>query len=71
MIDRKYEQARNALIPEAERHAFKVAGAKPAMQSDGLDNLHNRWASAWNRAFFAKMDELAKAAGLVKDPDPV
>lgn len=61
LVDREYEAARNKLIPTAETYADKVAGPKPK----GSDEDNPEWSGIWNRAFHGKMNELARAAGLV------
>lgn len=60
MKNRDYEQKRNALIPHAEAHADALHGAKDISKNKDPD-----WARNWNRAFLAKMDELAEKAGLM------
>ena len=47
-----YVVQRDALIPRAVAHANKAAGANPA-SSAGRD--------AWNRAYHAKMNDLARS----------
>lgn len=60
MTNKQYVEARNSLIPEAEAHANAVAGEKPQGEP-----LYPVWAEQWNRVFHCKMNELAKAQGLV------
>jgi len=56
-----YEEQRDLLIPEAEKHANKEAGRRPG----GVQpELKEAWNHKWNRAFLTKMDELARKAGL-------
>ena len=52
MTDKKYEDARNALIPHAERHANLTIGETP----DGLDRVE--WVGAWNVAYLGEMTRL-------------
>ena len=51
MQNAEYVAQRNALIPSAVAFANKAAGANP---------VTNPERDAWNRAYHAKMDELAK-----------
>lgn len=50
-----YVIARNELIPIAEAHANQVAGKQT------MKNI-----KAWNLAYFAEMDRLAKEKGLTR-----
>lgn len=61
-FDPNYEKQRNALIPEAERYANKLLGPEPLCSPIKQDV--GIWRMKWTRAFLAKMDELAQAAGL-------
>ena len=61
ITDREYEIARNKLIPTAETYADKVAGPKPK----GSDEDNYKWSGIWNRAFYGKMNEMARSVGLV------
>jgi len=54
MADKKYEEARNALIPFAEKYANEKEEKNPVGQS------REEWAKAWNLAFLGRMDKLAK-----------
>jgi len=59
MTNIEYEEARNKLIPAAERYANEKEGKQPQpMQS------RDEWVKAWNLAFLGKMDLLAKKQGL-------
>ena len=53
-----YIDARNRLIPIAERHANAKAGVKSTGDRD-------EWVEEWNYAFHTQMDLLAKEQGLV------
>ena len=55
MTDKKYVEARNKLIPFAEKYANKVAGKTP---SGGVKK--EEWAFLWNSTFLKEMDRLAK-----------
>lgn len=61
MKNEKYIEARNLLIPEAARHANKIAGARPARIGDDLE----KWNALWNRTFLKRMNALARAAGIM------
>lgn len=61
MTDRVYEAQRNALIPKAEKHAYKITENLPR-----TGNNKEAWNNAWNFAFHSKMNELAKLAGITK-----
>ena len=56
--DKKYEAARNALIPIAEAYANKECGSKPPKKVRGDDDARNAWTAKWNRVFHSKMDRL-------------
>lgn len=56
MINRQYEEARNSLIRSAEKYADQV------IRNKGKGD----WSLEWNRAFHARMNELAQAAKLIK-----
>ena len=58
MEDLKYVEARNLLIPHAERYANKKIGKKPWTDRD-------TWIIAWNRTFLGEMDRLAKEGGII------
>jgi len=60
MTHKEYEERRNALIPEAAKYANEIHGRRAKHAAD-----HEGWAAQWNRTFFLKMDELARAGGLV------
>ena len=57
--DRDYTDRRNALTPDAKKHADKIIG---------LDKLPGEdrevWAARWSGCFCSEMDRLARAAGL-------
>ena len=53
--DEKYITARNKFIFQADKHARRVAGAK----------TDDEWSGRFNRAYHAKMNELAVEAGLI------
>jgi hypothetical protein len=55
-----YATERNKLIPIAEDHADRAAGPRPTGKADLLS-----WSTRWNKLYFAKMDELARSAGLI------
>ena len=52
MTDKKYEEARNALIPFAERYADELHGTSHG-ERDRIS-----WVSDWNVAFLGEMDRL-------------
>jgi hypothetical protein len=58
-LGEKFINARNKLIPVAENHADKTAGAKPPKGT-----THDDWADKWNQAYHGKMTELAGKMGL-------
>jgi hypothetical protein len=55
-IDKKYETARNMLIPQAEAYANKRNGAKCEVKNE---RKREEWIGKWNRDFHRKMNELA------------
>ena len=59
-FNKSYEEARNKLIPEAEKHADLIAGSKPGKTDDQVIDERNLegWAGKWNFAFNARMNEL-------------
>ena len=57
MEDLEYVEARNRLIPHAERYANQKVGKKPWTNRE-------RWTIAWNLAFLAEMDRLTREARL-------
>lgn len=59
--DDLYESKRSALIPEAIRYANKIVGFE--YNGDPGDD-REAWCAQWNNAYFRKMDELARDAGL-------
>lgn len=61
MTGKEYENRRNALIPEAEKHANKKERAR---FPGGNDAARAAWFTRWSLAFHSKMDELAKERGL-------
>jgi len=59
VVDASYVELRNHLIPQAVEHADHVV--------KGLKlGSHDLYARAWNLAYFARMDDLARACGLVR-----
>jgi len=52
-LKNSYEEARNALIPFAERFANEKEGAVPGISRE-------EWVTAWNIAFLGEMDRLNK-----------
>jgi len=60
----KYEEARNKLIPFAEKYANKKEGEVPQGGESRED-----WVIAWNLAFLGRMDHLAKEQGLTSTYD--
>lgn len=57
--DKKYIEARNRLIPEAERYANKLCGKKPPKKTGKkADNSRDEWNARWNRTFHSKMNQL-------------
>ncbi len=54
MTDPIYEQQRNALIPEAEKVASRLAGPAPAFSNA----TYKDWTWRWDREFLAAMDRL-------------
>ena len=63
--DCDYVDARNALIPKAERIASQEA---VRLVPEGSVGLELRRDAAWNRAFHAAMDALAAENGLTGRP---
>lgn len=59
MTDKKYEAARNKLIPFAEKYANEMEGKNPRPGQS-----REEWVKAWNLSFLGKMDSLAKEQGL-------
>jgi len=59
MTNKKYEIARNKLIPFAEKYANSIEGDKPDKGQD-----RKTWAIEWNLLFLDKMNQLAKENGL-------
>ena len=61
MTNLKYEKARNALIPFAEKYADKKVGAK-------AKSLKSReeWSKDWNVAYLGEMDRLAREHEIVR-----
>jgi len=55
MQNAEYVTQRNALIPSAVAFANKKAGANPQSHADR---------EAWNKAFHAKMNDLARTIGV-------
>lgn len=51
MQNAEYVAQRDSLIPRAVSHANKAAGSRPQNNADR---------DAWNRAFHAKMNDLAR-----------
>jgi len=60
--NKKYEKARNKLIPFAERYANEICGEKGPI---GMPEAREEWTIKWNQAFLMEMDRLAIAQGLV------
>jgi len=60
MTDKKYEEARNKLIPIAEKHADKVCRMKIGVKPHGSSKKLDDWNNKWNLTFHNKMNELAK-----------
>lgn len=56
--DCTYADARDALIPLAEKHAYEVAGPRPKVAGGGRNIAFEEWTARWNRAYHARMDEL-------------
>ena len=50
---KKYQAARNKLIPHAARYADKMFGKD-------CDGDRDEWVRNWNRAYLGEMDKLAK-----------
>ena len=63
MTNLKYEKARNALIPFAEKYADKKVGAKA--ESSKLKS-REEWSMHWNVAYLGEMDRLARECGVVR-----
>ena len=57
--DRKYEKARNELIPAAVIYANERNGAH-APTADTYT-----WYNAWNMSFLGEMDRMARESGLI------
>jgi len=57
--DTAYIQARDSLIPQAERYANEQVGAH------SKEKNNDKWSADWSRVFHSKMNQLAKEAGLV------
>ena len=58
---KEYEEARNALIPEAERYANEIHGV---VCKDGRDWEVTAWNIAWTKTFIKRMDELVAERGV-------
>uniref|UniRef100_A0A6H1ZFJ2 Uncharacterized protein n=1 Tax=viral metagenome TaxID=1070528 RepID=A0A6H1ZFJ2_9ZZZZ len=56
----EYIEARNLLIPHAERYANETIGKKPWAYREN-------WTISWNQAFLGEMDRLARETGLTHD----
>lgn len=63
IADKEYEKQRDALIPKAVKHANAVCGIVPGKGRTGNQTFDI--STKWNRAYFGKMDELARAKGLI------
>ena len=61
MTNQEYIDARDALIPLAERFANDRQGTS---QAPGEPRMN--WAARWGRTFLGRMDELVKKQGLVR-----
>ena len=57
-MDEKYIEQRNGFIPEARKHANKVAGARPPKNHKKKSEELERYANEWNFAFHTEMDRL-------------
>lgn len=62
MTDKEYEKARDKLLPEAEKYANEIAGARPRTGSNREE--HIQWSDRWNQAYHRRMNELAQEKGL-------
>jgi hypothetical protein len=62
MTQQQYVEERTKLIPEAEKFAYEVAGAKPASYDDAD---REAWCALWNKSFHAMMLYLAWQKGLL------
>ena len=71
MTDTEYREKRNALIPQAEDYATRVAGVRPVPTGGGQSFAGRmelqRWSDLWSLIFHRKMNELAKKSGLIDD----
>ncbi len=66
MSNTEYINARDKLIPVAEKYADKKIGKPPPKIGAGKHNkAYEIWASKWNKCFLGKMNELAR--GLYAD----
>lgn len=61
--DCEYIEARNRLIPQAEEATNAILGEEPKA---GPLEKRQAWRVAWTRHFFAEMNRLARATGLVR-----
>lgn len=60
MSDQKYVEARNRLIPQAEKEARKKAGPEPARKTTEW----SEWAKDWNLGFHTEMERLVRHSGI-------
>lgn len=56
MTKQDYVEARNKLIPEAERVANSIHGYFPT----GTDEEKEKWCNCWNLTFHSMMNQLVK-----------
>ncbi len=61
MKNADYIDARNMLLPIAEKFANNKCGTSPRP-----NEFHEEWAAHWSLTFINKMNSLAKEQGLVK-----
>jgi hypothetical protein len=59
MTQQEYVQAREKLIPLAEKAAYEQVGHRPP-------GPHEEWAVAWNKVFHETMKHLAWEEGLTR-----